>query len=236
MKYGLLALKNSFDFFLRNQIRLSLQVTRESQIPERDKKLQLEFKEFFDLFPWKKILTQLPSSPLVVTDIGARNFVFGPVIDETFERAEREAVIHGIEIDAHRMLWGFHSRADFGNYYAQSMRSGFFHALDFFKWDKPTDIALLLNPFVSKEPLLSWGLPLSKLKPEALFQHVMKTLKPKKGIMILSAPSKEELEISKRLAKEAGFVAGLQVEWHPKKTSIQQKPRYGIVYHSELCS
>jgi len=236
MKYSLLAIRNSFDFFLRNRIKLSRSITQEKQIPERDKKIQIEFQEFLNLFPWKEILKNIKSSPLVVTDIGARNFVFGPIIDKTLEREGRDSSIHGIEIDAHRLLWGFHSRADFGNYYAQTMRKGFFHALDFLSWEQPTDIAFLLNPFVSEEPLLSWGLPLSKLQPDALFKHVMKTLSPKKGIMILSCPSPEELEISKELARKAGFVAGLQVEWFPKKNSVQQKPRYGIVYYSELCS
>lgn len=236
MKYNLLAFRNSFDFFLRNRIRLSRAVTHESQVPERDKRIQIEFQEFLDLFPWKEILRNVKTSPLVVADIGARNFVFGPTIDKTLQREGREAAIHGIEIDANRMLWGFHSRADFGNYYAQTMRSGFFHSKDFLDWDQPTDIAFFLNPFVSEEPLLSWGLPLSKLQPDALFKHVMKTLSPKKGIMILSCPSPEELEISKELAKQAGFVAGLQVQWFPKENSVQQKPRYGIVYYSELCS
>lgn len=236
MKYGLLALKNSFDFFLRNNLRFSRSVTEASQIPERDKRIQIEFREFLDLFPWKEILKNRNNSPLVVTDIGARNFVFGPILDKTLENAGYEAIIHGIEIDAHRMLWGFHSRGDFGHYYAGKMRSGFFHAIDFLKWEQPTDLAFLLNPFVSEEPLLSWGLPLSKLKPQEIFQHVMKTLKPRKGIMILSCPSPEELEISKELASKAGFSAGQQVKWLPKKNSVQQKPRYGIVYYSELCS
>jgi hypothetical protein len=236
MKYGLLAIRNSFDFFLRNQFKLSRSVSDESTIPDRDRKIQVEFEEFFKLFNWKKILGQLNQSPLVVTDIGARNFVFGPVIDEVLKKHGRTATIHGIEIDAHRLLWGFHSRADFGHYYAKKMRSGFFHALDFLKWQEPTDIALLLNPFVSKEPLLSWGLPLSKLKPSELFHHTMKTLKARKGILILSCPSKEELEIAQGLALEAGFIAGHQVSWNPPKNSVQQKPRYGIVYYSELCS
>ncbi len=235
MKYSLLSLKNSWDFFLRNQIRLSRKVSDETPIPNRDSKLQTEFQEFFDLFPWKKILPHI-QSPMVVTDIGARNFVFGPVIDQTLKKQGHEAIIHGIEIDAHRLLWGFHSRRDFGNYYAKKMRSGFFYAEDFLKWERPTDLALLLNPFVSKEPLLSWGLPLSKLRPEELFNHVMKTLKPRKGILILSCPSLEELEIAQTLAHQAGFIAGHQVKWFPPKNSIQQKPRYGIVYHSELCS
>lgn len=236
MKYGLLAIRNSFDFFLRNQIRFSRRVSDESALPERDRKIQIEFEEFFKLFNWKKLLGQLNHSPLVITDIGARNFVFGPVIDKVLKKQGRTASIHGIEIDAHRLLWGFHSRADFGRYYAKKMRSGFFHAIDFLNWQEPTDIALLLNPFVSKEPLLSWGLPLSKLKPNELFHHTMKTLKPRKGVLILSCPSQEELEIAQVLALEAGFVAGQQVKWNPPKNSVQQKPRYGVVYYSELCS
>ena len=232
MNYGLLALKNSVDFFLRNRLKLSRKVNDERAIPARDKIIQTEFREFFELFPWKTILPPLKGSPLVITDIGARNFVFGPVMDQIFLKEGREANIHGIEIDAHRLLWGFHSRADFGKYYADQMRSGFFHSMDFLKWTQPTDIALMLNPFVSKEPLLSWGLPLSKLKPTELFHHAMKTLKIRKGIMILSCPSSEELEIAKQLAKEVGFIEGVSVFWKPKKGSVQQKPRYGVVYYS----
>jgi hypothetical protein len=236
MRYGLLAFRNSIDFFLRNNLKFSRGVSLNSQIPERDKKIQKEFEEFFNLLPWKEILKKLPSSPLTVTDIGARNFVFGPVIDRCLEKHRREAKIHGIEIDAHRLLWGFHSRADFAEFYSKQMRAGFFHGMDFLKWSTPTDLALLLNPFVSKEPLLSWGLPLSKLQPDRLFKHAMATLKPRKGILILSCPSPEELEIAKKLAHTAGFTAGPQVFWSPPKNSVQQKPRYGIVYYSDLCS
>lgn len=236
MKYSLLAIRNSIDFFLRNNLKISRDVSRESQIPERDKKIQKEFEEFFNLLPWKDILKKLPSPLLTVTDIGARNFVFGPVIDRCLERHGRQAKIHGIEIDAHRLLWGFHSRADFGEFYAKKMRSGFFYGMDFLDWKTPTDLALLLNPFVSKEPLLSWGLPLSKLQPDRLFKHALATLRPRKGILILSCPSPEELEIAKKLAKNAGFIEGSQIFWNPSKNSVQQKPRYGIVYHSDLSS
>ncbi|MFM8314414.1 MAG: hypothetical protein ACKOA8_09030 [Deltaproteobacteria bacterium] len=236
MKNGILSLRNSVDFFLRNNIKFSRPVSDASQIPERDKKIQQEFREFFSLFPWEILLKKLSKTPLTVVDIGARNFVFGPIIDETLRNQHRKAHIHGIELDAHRLLWGFHSRADFGDFYARQMRSGFFHAMDFLTWSQPIDLALLLNPFVSEEPLLSWGLPLSKLKPYQLFEQAKKTLLPNRGILILSCPSPEELEIAKDCAQRVGFIAGHQVLWKPSKNSIQQKPRYGIVYYSELCS
>jgi hypothetical protein len=232
MKFALLAVKNYFDFFLRNQIHLSREIPDNTPMPERDLKLQSELREFLELLPWKKILEAQPSEPLVVTDIGSRNFVLGPVLDKIFEKNNRQALIHGIEVDGHRVLWGFHSRADYGNFYAKKMRSGYFHAMDFFDWNQTTDIAFLLNPFVSKEPLLSWGLPLSQLQPEKLFQHVRKTLRPETGILILTCPSLEELEIARKHAKTAGFIKGTEVLWKPGKNSVQQKPRYGVVYPS----
>jgi hypothetical protein len=64
MKYGLLAVRNYFDFFLRNQIRISRSVSDESLISERDRKLQIEFQEFFNLFNWKKITEICSLSPL----------------------------------------------------------------------------------------------------------------------------------------------------------------------------
>ncbi len=112
MKLQLHSLRNTLDFYLRQHLKWGRRLNPATPVPEIDQQLQREFKDFFTRFPWKTLLTPLQSkdNPLIVADIGARNFAFGPVIDEIFKKAALEAEIHGIEIDAFRMLRGFHSR------------------------------------------------------------------------------------------------------------------------------
>jgi hypothetical protein len=227
--------RNSVDFFLRNRLRLGREVKAHLAAPETDWKLQEEFRQFFSRFDWKSLLAPFAQAdPLVVADIGARNFAFGPVIDKVFEKAEVTAEIHGIEIDSFRLLSGFHTRKNFGDYYAAQMRKGYFHPTDFLMWNEPLHLALLLNPFVSEEPTLAWGLPLSTLHPERMFRHTFNCLAPQNGLMLLTCPSVEEMEIAKELAKTVGFEELTRQEWHPPKQSVQQKPRYGILYQSRL--
>ena len=205
-------------------------------IPRRDLNLQIEFQEFLQLFDWKPLLSEFKKTKPTVADIGARNFVFAPIIDQLLKEHSIEGSIHGIEIDAYRLLWGFHTRKDWGEFYARKARHAIYYPMDFLLWRTAIHLGFMLNPFVSKEPLLAWGLPMSQLKPEALFNHAFTCLKPHNGVLILSCPSEEEFELARVLAKAARFTEGQKTLWKPKEISIQKKPRYGLVLYSGLRS
>ena len=91
------------------------------------------------------------------------------------------------------------------------------------------NVAFLLNPFVSKEPILAWGLPLRQLEPMALFRHAEELLKTRQGLLVLSNPSEEEQETSLYMANRAGFSVHSQTLWQANPDGIQKRPRYGTV-------
>jgi len=198
-----------------------------------DHRVQQELYEFLRLFDWSSLRDSwcVPNHPLIIADIGARNFVLAPVLDRHFQELGCDVEIpeiHGIEIDAYRRLINFHTRADYGTHYAKSIRRGYFHPTDFLQWRRPLNIGFLLNPFVTIEPLLSWGLPCALFRPKEIFRHAYHLLKPQSGILILSNPDTEERDLSYKIAEEVGFSIGQSVLWEPDD-SAQTVPRYGTV-------
>jgi hypothetical protein len=227
------SVRNSVDFNLRSRVTWGRDISLGTPLNAADRRLQKECKAFLELFDWQTILKSLePSSNLTVADIGARNFVFAPILDAHFTDLGYTPTIHGIEIDAYRRLINFHTRADYGHYYARSIRSGQYHPIDFLAWNQPLDIGLLLNPFVTREALLAWGLPLSALQPEKIFNHAYSLLKPQNGVLVLSNIDEHEIDISYQIAKEAGFIIGEAKSWFPSTEVEKALPRFGTILYT----
>lgn len=223
-------LRNTFDFFLRSQFRWGYSVQGEKDVPSMDKRFQAELDDFLRKFSWGAVLKGKPwrNSPVIV-DIGARNFTSATVLEKLFAELDAIPEIHGIEMDAYRRLSNFHTRKDYGDYYAKQISRGHYHPIDFLKFETPVHIALLLNPFVTVDPLLDWGLPGRALKPEQIFRHTFNLLKDQNGVCLLSCPCPDEFAVALRFADKVGFVRGQTAEWHPKKDGAQGQPRYGIL-------
>jgi hypothetical protein len=225
-------IRNTVDFFLRSSIPWGFPIAPDTPMSDVDTRIQREFEEFLSLFNWKAALSTLPpaTTPLTVADIGARNFSFGPVLDRHFRTLGYEPEVHGIELDAYRRLINFHTRADYGEYFAKKIKHGHFHPIDFLQWSRPLHVAFLMNPFVTEEALLAWGLPLSQLKPYQIFEHAYHRVKPCSGIVVLSNPHPEEVEISYKIARAIGFRFGEEQYWEPANP-VKYKPRYGVILY-----
>jgi len=224
-------LRNRLDYFLRNRLTWGRDIPEGFPVPETDRRFQTEVREFFDKFPWPTILESAPRNrPLVVADIGTRNFATAPVIDDLFAREGFAIELHGVEVDAYRRLNDFRTRKNYGDYFARQARSATYHAMDFCEWRPDCDFIFLLNPFVSEEPLLQWGLPLPELKPRAIFEQVAVSLSKHRGKLLLCCPTEDELEISASYAESLGLVPTHTAEWHPSATTLQNTPRLGILY------
>jgi hypothetical protein len=196
--------------------------------PERppspsDLRLQGEVREFLEGFRWKNSFGT--AQPIAVADVGARNFALAPVIREML--LPIPADIHGFEIDAFRRLVNFRTRADYGHYYARRTPGATYHPYDFMRWEQDLDLILLLHPFVKPEPLLSWGLPLSTFRPEALFAHCRKLLTARQGKLIFCSPTPEEFALSTQFAERAGFKVVQKNRWTPTRKNLQTLPRLG---------
>ncbi len=235
---GFQNIRNTIDFNLRSHIRWSREIPQEAPRNPVDQRLQEECRQFLALFDWHAILKCLkPSSTLTVADIGARNFAFAPVLDKHFTAlGYHQPTIHGIEIDAYRRLIDFHTRADYGHYYAKMIASGQYHPIDFLKWNQPLQIGFLLNPFVTREAILAWGLPLSVLEPIKIFNHAYALLDPQNGVLVLSNVDEDEIEISYQIAKEAGFIIGASKAWFPNTGIAKALPRFGTILYTKHSS
>lgn len=227
------SIRNSIDFSLRSHIKWSRPIPIGTPVSPVDYRLQQECKQFLALFNWQNVLKSLtPYSTLIVADIGARNFAFAPILDAHFTALGYRPKIHGIEMDAYRRLADFHTRADYGHYYAKTIPSGQYHPIDFLKWNQPLQVGFLLNPFVTREALLAWGLPLSELKPAKIFNHAFSLLKPQNGVLVLSNVDEHEIGISYQVAKEAGFIIGEARSWFPNTEVAKAMPRFGTILYT----
>jgi hypothetical protein len=222
--------QNHLNYSLRSRINISLNADPSDAMSEYTLQLQKELHEFLNLFSWIEFQEQFDEvhQPNVV-DIGARDFSFASVIDRHFRTKGFDPNVHGVEIDSYRRYRNLRSRADYGRFHAKSIPHGYFHAVDFLKWHRPIHFAFLLHPFVTPEPPLRWGLPLSTFRPQQIFDHAFELLAPQGGMMLLSNPSLEEFELSAKFARKSGFLFGESHEWKPSSGTAHEMPRIGIM-------
>jgi hypothetical protein len=226
--YKVRSTRNAVDFALRRVLSLGFRV--EEALPA-DLQFQKEMAVFFGRFDWAKHLRTFPhGGRLTVLDVGARNFSLAPVFHRLMRGLHFSPQIHGIEIDAYRRLSNLHTRRDYADYFVSQTADSKFHVCDFLKWEVPADCIFLLNPFVTPSPLLAWGLPLRHFNPERFFAKVTGLLKPGEGLLFVTNPSEEEVEITKELL-ERGFEL---LETHNWFASAGGHPRYGGLYRRRL--
>lgn len=219
--------KNKIDFHLRSLFKFERQVPGDQPISLLERQFQEELSNFFESLKLKDLIKQ--GQKYRAVDVGAKNFSLAPVIDEAFKRQKCEVEIHGIEVDAYRRLRDGYTRADYGRYFAKRARRAAYHPINFLSFQQSCDFAFLLHPFVSKEPLLAWGLPIQYLQPEKIFEHAFSILSSRKGVLILSHPSEDEFALGCEIAKKKGFSLGPPTVWKPQKNTVQKKPRIGCL-------
>jgi len=223
----MILIRNQIDFFLRARFKFEREISPEKPVCDSEKKFQTELFDFFKVLNLSEMIHPLQKYRAV--DVGTKNFSLAPVIDQLFELKKSEVEIHGIELDAYRRLKDGYTRSDYARYFAKKARTAFFHPLNFLDFQLESDLIFLLNPFVSKEPLLAWGLPLKFLQPEKIFDHSFSLLHQRTGKLVLSHPSQEEFEMGREFAKKSGFKLGPARVWLPEAHSIQKKPRWGCL-------
>ena len=219
--------RNHWDFSLRRVLRFPGPAVHHAS--DSDGVARQEVGDFLRKFGWEKVLGAR-NPDLQVADIGAKNFFLAPLLDAFFRARGFSPEIHGIEVDAFRRYGDFRLRAQYGEFYASQIEKGRFYPINFLDFERPLDLALLLNPFVTESPLLAWGLPLRFLDPQALLDHARHLLTPNRGLLLVSHPSEDELQINVRLARRAGFRLIERQQWTPSQTSLQRQGRMGALF------
>jgi len=187
--------------------------------------VQAEMAGWLRHFRWKDAASKLDaaSRKLIVADVGCRSFVHGAPIEALFTELGIQTTLHGIEVDAWRRFTDLRTRHDYATFHASRLRDGHFHALDFLDFREPLDVALLTEPFVTEGPLLAWGLPLSKFEPRRIFAHAHALLAPQRGLLLVSCPDEDELNVARSHWEAVGFeVIHSSVQTTPR-------PRHGAL-------
>lgn len=215
----LTSLRNELDLCLRALWRWDAPGRLSPAQLERDRRLAEEVGEFLKGF-------RLPLCGAGrIVDIGAKNFFLAPVIRELWGRSPE---IVGIEIDPYRRYSDWKTRAQYAKFHASRAGNARFIGGDFLAFHEPIAIGLLLNPFLTHRPLLSWGLPLRYLRPEAIFAHLARQLSSG-GKVILSSPTEAELATGMRFAAGAGLREEGRHAWFPSERSLQTQARWGVL-------
>ncbi len=137
-----------------------------------------------------------------ILEVGANDFRRAPAIGAFFPTAQ----LHGIELDAYRILHDLHSRADKAQYFATLAANSTFESADFFQYSSTglKDLTLAFYPFVSPHPALAWGLPLEFGNASAWIESSHRNLRPGGLAFVMHQGKWEEEEFDAALTANPG--------------------------------
>ena len=133
-------------------------------------------------------------------DVGSKNFYYAPALHAFFKPKQ----LTGIELDGFHLYRGFYSNASYAQYYAKSVPNTDYRAMNFVDFDKPVDGIVWFYPFVMKEDVVSWYLPLEMFEPQRLFDHAREILS-KDGFLLMTNTDEVEFALAEGFMQKAGF-------------------------------
>lgn len=172
----------------------------------------LQFLElYFQHHPLPESLSHT-ETPLRWLDVGAKNWLYVNAIDAflTVKRGKAHHEIVGIEIDPNRMYVDGHTRQGHARSYIQNAPHISYIAGDAMEHQDSYHVISSFLPFIVPEPCLNWGLPLSKLKPQAMLSHLVDQLEPNGVLLIMNQDDDEDRVQAELLANEPR----LDIIWH----------------------
>lgn len=220
MKDFLSNIKNELDFFLKNTLKFSKNNYTENLRSEKQFYFQDEQKETENYLLKKYPLNEYKNSintktyiqniymlsildqyfpqenheSIKILDLGAKNFVYLFALASFFSQQATDIKIKGIEIDANKLDANFYSRKEIANYYTAKVKNAEYVCEDFLNNQEKFDIIIWILPFLFKNPLLKWGLPLKFFCPEKMLTHAYESLDANGKIFIINQGEDEYLE------------------------------------------
>ncbi len=153
------------------------------------------FDEAASRFHWKPPIGQR------VLDVGSKTFYYAPGMHAFFKPNR----LVGLEMDGFHLYRGFHSNASYADFYIQTLSNTTSQVMNFKDYGETVDGIVWLFPFVLKEDLVQWYLPLSAFEPELLFQHARTILAPN-GFVFMMNTGEDEFSLASASLHRAGFL------------------------------
>ncbi|MEI7474879.1 MAG: hypothetical protein WCK67_08880 [bacterium] len=135
-----------------------------------------------------------------ILDIGSKNWFYAQGEYQFFKHnyIKKEIKLTGVEIDAYRVYSSLFSRFDSAIKNIDGLENVEYIADNLLNINKKYDYITWFFPFVIKEPLLHWGLPMTLFKPQELLLHAYSLLN-KNGQMLIMNQGEKEYQIQKNL-------------------------------------
>lgn len=142
-----------------------------------------------------------PGDAARIVDVGSKNFYYAASMQAFFKPKQ----LTGIELDGFHMYRGFYTNASYASFYAAQLPHTTYHVMNFKDYHEPVDGIVWFFPFILKEDVVTWYLPLNQFEPMALFGHAGKILSPG-GFLLMVNTGEDEFTPASHLLKQAGFV------------------------------
>ncbi len=221
-------IKNSVDFFLRNNFAFSrsgYMEKNENKVELFSKESEIEREKYLikqygleKLRSFSTISTYLENLNLVdildlyleitpkqetisILDIGCKNWSYAYGENIFLKKHFPDMILNGIEIDPNRLYRNLYSRKEVAKYHIKTLENTFYIENNLLNHTLKYDYIIWILPFVTKYSHLRWGLPANHFKPEEMLYHAHSLLKPKAQMFIVNQ-GKEEYEIQQQLCSK----------------------------------
>lgn len=159
-----------------------------------------------------------PLRPRELHDVGCGGFAYAAALHRYFAPSR----LIGIDVEGHRRLRGGVNRRERVLGHLVDLPGAEFVVADYVRWSRPADLVTAFFPFVTREPLLAWRLPLSLLRPADLFGAVRSNLGTA-GRLLMANQSSDEHRVAGEFARRAGLVSVAAVE-RPRMLDARESP------------
>ncbi len=161
----------------------------------------LQSYEYLDYLDQAQSHWKLPAqAPGLVQDVGCASFTYAAALHAFFKPNE----LVGIELEGYRRLSGGVNRAEKATSQVSRLANTAFVIADYTLYRRSADRITAFFPFVTPQPVLGWRLPLSVLRPAALFAAIRGNLNPD-GELWMVNHSETEASVAAQFAGDAGL-------------------------------
>jgi SAM-dependent methyltransferase len=181
---------------LRLQDRYQVQFER--TLNRRSSSLNYEYLDILD-GAWQRWGRSQPRGGLVC-DVGCASFGYAAAL-HAFFRPQR---LIGVEIEGHRLFRDGRARIDYASGYVANLPNAEFVVADYASFIQTADTITAWFPFVTSAAILAWRLPLSLLKPEALFSRIERNLNAD-GVFVMVNHGRSEADIASQCCAAVGL-------------------------------